>query len=58
MGLVPRKDILKMFNISVWTLRRWQKHRGFPAPIHVSPVIKMYDKAAVDDWIKSRPTNG
>lgn len=57
MQLVPRKDILKMFSISVWTLRRWEKYRGFPAAIHVSPAIRMYDKAAVDDWVKARPNN-
>ncbi len=54
MQLVPRKDILEMFSISVWTLRRWEKHRGFPSPIHVSPAIRMYDRTAVDEWIKSR----
>lgn len=57
MDLLSRKDILEMFSISIWTLRRWEKLRGFPKPIHVSPAIRMYDKAAIDEWLKARPIN-
>ena len=53
MDLITRKEVLNMFNISVWTIRRWEKSRGFPQPIHVSPAIRMYDKRAVDDWIEA-----
>ena len=27
MGFMSRGDVLKLFNISVWTLRMWQKER-------------------------------
>jgi len=57
MDLIPRKEVLDLFRISVWTLRRWEQKRGFPKPIHVSPAIRMYDKAAIDEWLKTRPTN-
>ena len=51
---VSRKDILATFDISVWTLRRWQKHRGFPEPISVSGIKKMYVKPEVDTWVLER----
>ena len=54
---VSRKDILATFDISVWTLRRWQKHRGFPEPISVSGIKKMYIKSEVDAWVLSNATN-
>ena len=41
MDLITRKEVLKRFNISVWTIRRWEKSRGFPQLIHVSPAIRM-----------------
>ena len=55
MDLLSRKDILEMFSISIWTLRRWEKLRGFPKPIKVSPAIFMYEKTAVENWISTRP---
>ena len=54
---VSRKDILATFDISVWTLRRWQKHRGFPEPISVSGIKKMYVKSEVDAWVLNNATN-
>ena len=54
---VSRKDILATFDISVWTLRRWQKHRGFPEPISVSGIKKMYIKSEVDAWVLNNATN-
>ena len=57
MDLLPRKEVLDLFRISVWTLRRWEKKRGFPELIHVSPAIRMYDKTAIDEWLKFRSTN-
>ena len=53
-NFVSRKDILATFDISVWTLRRWQKHRGFPEPISVSGIKKMYVKPEVDAWVLER----
>ena len=54
---VSRKDILATFDISVWTLRRWQEHRGFPEPISVSGIKKMYIKSEVDAWVLNNATN-
>ena len=54
---VSRKDILATFDISVWTIRRWQKHRGFPEPISVSGIKKMYIKSEVDAWVLNNATN-
>ena len=56
-NFISRKDILATFDISVWTLRRWQKHRGFPEPISVSGIKKMYIKSEVDAWVLSNATN-
>ena len=53
-NFISRKDILATFDISVWTLRRWQKHRGFPEPISVSGIKKMYVKPEVDTWVLER----
>ena len=56
-NFISRKDILATFDISVWTLRRWQKHRGFPEPISVSSIKKMYIKSEVDAWVLNNATN-
>jgi predicted DNA-binding transcriptional regulator AlpA len=56
-NFISRKDILATFDISVWTLRRWQKHRGFPEPISVSGIKKMYIKSEVDAWVLNNATN-
>ena len=53
-NFISRKDVLATFDISVWTLRRWQKHRGFPEPISVSGIKKMYIKPEVDAWVLER----
>jgi len=57
MDLLPRKEVLDLFRISVWTLRRWEKKHGFPKSIHVSPAVRMYDRAAIYEWLKARPIN-
>ena len=56
-NFISRKDILATFDISVWTLRRWQKHRGFPEPISVSGIKKIYIKSEVDAWVLNNATN-
>jgi predicted DNA-binding transcriptional regulator AlpA len=53
MNFISRKDVLKLFSISVWTLRRWEKQRGFPEPIRVTGAIRMYVKSEVDTWVLS-----
>jgi predicted DNA-binding transcriptional regulator AlpA len=54
MDFISRKDVLELFSISVWTLRRWEKLRGFPKAIPVSGAIRMYVKSEVDTWVLSR----
>jgi len=54
MNFISRKDVLEMFRVSVWTLRRWEKQRGFPKAIPVSGAIRMYVKSEVDTWVLSR----
>jgi len=53
MNFISRKDVLELFGISTWTLRRWEK-QGFPKPISVSKVVRMYVKSDVDKWIKEQ----
>ena len=57
MNLISRKEVLDLFKISVWTIRRWEKERGFPKAIHLSPTIRVYDKKAVDDWLEANVAN-
>ena len=54
MDFISRKDVLKLFSISVWTLRRWEKLRGFPKAIPVSGASRMYVKSEVDTWVLTR----
>tara|TARA_B100000780_G_scaffold174940_1_gene122491 strand:- start:114 stop:302 length:189 start_codon:yes stop_codon:yes gene_type:complete len=54
MNFISRKDVLEMFSVSVWTLRRWEKQRGFPEAIPVSGAIRMYVKSELDAWVLSR----
>ena len=57
MNFISRKDVLELFSVSVWTLRRWEKKRGFPEAIPVSGAIRMYVKSEVDGWILNRAIN-
>ena len=57
MNFISRKNVLELFSISVWTLRRWEKQRGFPEAIPVSGAIRMYVKSEVDAWVVSRALN-
>ena len=57
MGFISRADILKFFNISVWTLRRWQKERQFPDAICASGKVRMYRKFEVEDWLEAQATH-
>ena len=54
MNFISRKDVLELFSVSVWTLRRWEKKGGFPEAIPVSGAIRMYVKSEVDAWVLSR----
>ena len=52
MEFMSRGDVLKLFDISVWTLRRWQKERQFPDAIAASGKVRMYRKSEVEDWLE------
>ena len=57
MEFMSRGDVLKLFDISVWTLRRWQNERQFPDAIAASGKVRMYRKSEVQDWIISQAEN-
>ena len=52
MGFISRAEVLNLFDISVWTLRRWQKERQFPDAIAASGKVRMYRKSEVEDWLE------
>ena len=54
MEFISRSDVLKLFNISVWTLRRWQKNNNFPGAISASGKVRMYRKPAVEAWLEAQ----
>lgn len=54
MEFISRSELLKLFDISVWTIRRWQKNNHFPCPISASGKIKMYRKSEVKEWLESQ----
>ena len=54
MEFISRSDVLKLFDISVWTLRRWQKNNNFPGPIPASGKVRMYRKPAVEAWLEAQ----
>ena len=44
MNYIAQRDVLKQLGISISTLKRWQKHRGFPDHLSVSESVKIYLK--------------
>ena len=54
MDFISRKDVLELFSISVWTLRRWQKERQFPDAIRASGHVRMYRKSEVEGWVEAQ----
>ena len=52
MGFISRAEDLNLFDISVWTLRRWQNERQFPDAIAASGKVRMYRKSEVEDWLE------
>ena len=53
MNYISQRDVLKQIGISISTLKRWQKKRGFPDYISVSETVKIYDQSAVENWLRS-----
>ncbi len=54
MEFISRAEVLKLFDISVWTLRRWQNERQFPDAMCASGKVRMYRKSEVENWINSQ----
>ena len=57
MGFISRAEVLKLFDISAWTPRRWQKERHFPDAIAASGKVRMYRESEVQDWIIKQAEN-
>ena len=53
MKYISQRDVLKQIGISISTLKRWQKYRGFPDHISVSESVKIFDQLAIENWLKS-----
>jgi predicted DNA-binding transcriptional regulator AlpA len=49
-----RRDLLRVLAVSDKTLRRWVRHRGFPAPLELSPCCRRWSKSAVQRWLAGR----
>jgi predicted DNA-binding transcriptional regulator AlpA len=47
---VPRKAVLKRYNISDSTLNRWTKRRVFPAPQTIGVNTQRWDENVLDDY--------
>ena len=52
MNYVSQRDVLAQFGISLSTLKRWKKNRGFPNHLSLSKAVQVYDVIAIEDWIK------
>ena len=54
MNYVSQRDVLAQFGISLSTLKRWKKNRGFPNHLSLSKAVQVYDAIAIEDWIKEQ----
>ena len=54
MNFISRNEVLKLFDISVWTLRRWQKNNNFPEAIPASGKVRIYRKPEVEKWLEAQ----
>ncbi len=54
MKYVSRRDVLNQFGISLRTLGRWERFRGFPRPIQASELVRIYNTKEIDDWLKTQ----
>ena len=52
MNYVSQRDVLTQFGISLSTLKRWKKNRGFPNHLSLSEAVLVYDATAIEEWIK------
>ena len=54
MNYVSQRDVLAQFGISLSTLKRWKKNRGFPNHLNLSKAVQVYDAIAIEDWINEQ----
>ena len=54
MDYLNRADVLNLFKVSKYTIRRWEQTNGFPAPIRPSSRVVMYRKSAIDQWLTDK----
>ncbi len=54
MKYISRRDVLNQFGISLRTLGRWERYRNFPETIQASEIVKIYNTAEIDDWLKTQ----
>ena len=54
MKYISRRDVLNQFGISLRTLGRWERYRNFPKPIQASEIVKIYNTAEIDAWLKTQ----
>ena len=57
MNYIAQRDVLKQLGISTSTLKRWQKHRGFPDHISVSESVKIFDQSALENILADTYSN-
>ena len=48
MNYVSQRDVLTQFGISLSTLKRWKKNRGFPKHLSLSEAVLVYDVTTPD----------
>ena len=54
MNYVSQRAVLTQFDISLSTLKRWKKNRGFPEHLSLSEAVFVYDATAIEEWIKAQ----
>ena len=52
MNYVSQRNVLTQFGISLSTLKRSKKNRGFPEHLSLSEAVHVYDPTAIEEWIK------
>tara|TARA_Y100001978_G_C23278891_1_gene239382 strand:+ start:108 stop:284 length:177 start_codon:yes stop_codon:yes gene_type:complete len=52
MNYVSQRDVLIQFGISLSTLKRRKKNRGFPKHLSLSEVVYVYEATAIEEWIE------
>ena len=53
MNFMSRSEVLKQLGISLRTLKRWERSRGFPKPFSASEQVKVYDSDQIVCWLRN-----